>query len=473
MPTIGNEKNALSINDTRFTGILIISAFLVITFFTYFFVREPMISWTLLYYLILLSLIVFNCKSGLIVLGLSYHVVVTSFQAITGNYHTFLFYGLFIAALTVIFYSNILGFRIRIPSLLMDKYVLIMIFYLAFSVVFITPEKSYGSEKFRTYLTNAILFYIPILIIRGKSDFRAIAKGMVYFGVLFTGFCLISYFDLEPFFGGEIHGRFSTLGLNTIWVARYLTYAILAELYLIRIYSANISRNIGKISLLVLLITIQSYLTFLTGSRGPLLSIIVALLFVVMISVRLRFSYLVIIALVSVLVFFAFIHILPSHIADRILTRDPGSQVTVQIRLAANLQALNMFWNNKVLGAGLGSFRGVFPLRFPHNVFTETLGELGAVGFTIFMAILISGVSYLIKMSKKIDKSFLHLMIALLITSVVNINFGEVIGGNFYLYFSLGLIYAARVVSLDDEVSSNGEEDYLTPSNSELNLSPS
>ncbi|MBW6516383.1 MAG: O-antigen ligase family protein [Candidatus Cloacimonetes bacterium] len=445
------EKESLTSNSHSLRLFTSLLAFLAILLISTAFALFTMASWTVFFYFVIGYLLVTESKVGLVAFALSYHIIFTSFNAVTGTYLPQLFYGVFVIVLLLIFYANVIGFQIRLPSLKMDKYVLIMILYLAISVFFITPDRDFGSEKLRNFITNVILFYIPILLVKLGSDFNAVVKGIVIFGAFFTGFCLLSLFGLETFFGGDIHGRFSTLGLNSIWVARHLTFSILANLYFIKIYLEQPEKNIGKISILIFLVLLQGFLTFLTGSRGPLLSIIVAIAFIVLISIRLRFFYIIVIALVSIILVLAFIQFMPSHIADRLLSRDPKSQITVQLRLAANLQALELFWQNKIAGAGLGSFRGVSFLRFPHNVFTETLAELGLIGFSIFMLILLAGVNYLIKMSKKIDRSILYLIIAFFITAVVNINFGELIGGTYYLYFSLGLIYCARVLSLDQE----------------------
>jgi O-antigen ligase len=457
MNTLTNSSDQMINPGFQVPKLLTVISFLVVLLITSSFALYPMKSWTVLYYLVIGYLLIAHSKTGIITLALSYHIIITSFAALTGNYLAILFYGVFIIPVLAILYANVIGFTLRMPSLSIDKYLLFMILYLTISVFFITPERSYGGEKLRTYFTNIILCYLPIFLVKDKSDFVAIAKGITCFGVFFTGFCILSIVGLETYYGAEIHGRFSTLGLNTIWVARHLTYAILAELFLIRVYFAEPSKNLGKISLLVFLILLQTFLAFLTGSRGPLLSIILALAFIFLISVRLRIFYLVLITLFSVLIILAAIYFMPSHISERLLTRDHSSQVTIQLRLAANLQALDMFWQNKIFGAGLGSFAGVSPLPFPHNVFSETLAELGLIGFSIFMAILLTCVSYLVKMSKSFDKPILYLLIALLITSIVNINFGELIGVNFYLYLTIGLIYAARVLSMKQDQKTTNE----------------
>ncbi len=456
----GNGHFGISGSDNIRAGRTItIAAFFTVLLITSLAVLHPMVSWSFFYYAALIYLLLTHSKAGLVLLVLSYHLVMNSYAAITGNYHSLLFYGVFIAAALIMLYANFIGFRFRKPSLTMDKYILVMILYLLYSILFITPDPVYGGEKLRYYITNVIIFYLPVLLVKKHKDLIPLIKGVLVFGFFFTGFSLLSYFGMEPFFGRDIAGRFSTLGLNTIWVARHLTYAILAELFFIKLYMKEPFRNIGKIGFLTILIIVQLYLAFLTGSRGPLLSVIVALAFIFIISTRFRLFHLIILGLVLIIVLMVAIQFLPADIADRLLSRDPSSQLTVHIRLVSNLKALSMFWENKIWGAGLGSFR-IFDLRFPHNVFSETLAELGLIGFAIFMSILLTGISYLIKIRKKIDLSQFYFIIAVFITSLVNINFGEHIGSNFYLYFSFGLMYAARSLSLKGE---SDEEDIFLP----------
>jgi len=183
-----------------------------------------------------------------------------------------------------------------------------------------------------------------------------------------------------------------------------------------------------------------------------------AILFVILASIRLRFSYVILIALAIMIVSVAALYFIPSNIADRLLTRDYSSQVTIQLRLAANLQALNMFWENKIFGAGLGSFASVSYLNIPHNVFSETLAELGLVGFTLFLTILITGISYMIRLRKSFYRPALLLLAAMFITAIVNINFGEQIGSNYYLYFSLGLINAALILTRNKKEGLSDED---------------
>jgi len=443
-----SNENSLTRNITPLSGRFVtIIAFLVIMVLSILFALHPFKIWTYAHFFILLYLLIAHSKVGLIVIGLNFQLLILSYFAISGLTISLLFYGVFIVIVLALFYGNILGYRIPGSPFLLDKYIIIMLVYLTFSLLFLSVSVGYGSGKLRTFLMNVILFYLPIILVKKYSDFVLVVKGIMVYGILFTIFSILSYLGFEPIDILNISGRFAPMGMNSIWVARHFSYAILAELFFIHLYMKAPSKNIGKLVGLTLLIAIQFYFIFLTGSRGPLLSLMLAILFVILASIRLRFFYIVLIALAIMIVSVAALYFIPSNIADRLLTRDYSSQLTIQIRLAANLQALNMFWENKILGAGLGSFASVSYLNFPHNVFSETLAELGLVGFTIFITIIITGISYMFRLRKTFDRTSLLLLAAMFITAIVNINFGEQIGSNYYLYFSLGLINAALILT--------------------------
>jgi len=458
MNSISNG-NSLTANSYPVSGRLVtIAAFLIILALSALFALHPFKIWTYAHFIILFYLLIAHSKVGLIVLGLNFQLLILSYFAISGITIPLLFYGVYIVIVLALFYGNVLGYRIQTSPFLLDKYIILMLVYLTFSLFFFSVSFGYGTGKLRTFLMNVILFYLPIVLVKRFSDFVLVVKGILIYGFLFTIFSILSYLGLEPIDILNISGRFAPMSMNSIWVARHLSYAILAELFFIHLYMKEPGKNIGKLTGLVILIMIQIYFIFLTGSRGPLLSLMLAIFFVILASIRLRFSYVILIALAIMIVSVAALYFIPSNIADRLLTRDYSSQVTIQLRLAANLQALNMFWENKIFGAGLGSFASVSYLNFPHNVFSETLAELGLVGFTLFLTILITGISYMIRLRKSFYRPALLLLAAMFITAIVNINFGEQIGSNYYLYFSLGLINAALILTRNKKEGLSDED---------------
>ena len=375
-------------------------------------------------------------------LALSFPLIRNSYAAISGSFLPILFYSVFIAGLVFIFYGNILGYRVKIPVTLVEILLVVFTFYLVYSLFRITDDRLYGGEKLRYFLINIILFYLPVLLVKRQEDLVKVFKSILFFGFFMTAYAVLSYLDLETYFGVTGSGRFATLGMNPIWMARYLTYAILCELFFINIYRKDLMQNIGKISILVLIILVQLFFAFLTGSRGPILAAMLGVIAVILIHVRFRLSYLILILGFIVLLMILILSFVPLDIANRLLSRDTAGQTTTLLRVMTNLDALQVFWQNKIFGAGLGSFN-MFYLKYPHNILTESLAEFGIIGFSILVTIIFTGFIYLVRISKKIPHSSFFLILALYIASFVNANLSGHIGSNFYLFLSLGMIVAA------------------------------
>ncbi len=430
---------------------LTLAGFLIVLALTFAFIHWPLIFITVSFYLFLTYFLVVNSKAGIIFLALSFPLVRNSFAAITGSFMPILFYGVFIAGIMALIYGNVLGFKLKIPPLMMDKYLLILTVYIFFSIVVFSSEKAYGMEKLKYLLMNIILFYLTILLVKDEFDLEQVFKAVFYFGVFFTIFSLLSYLDLEPFFGNELAGRFAALGMNPIWMARYFSYAILIELYFILKYLPEWHNHLGKLVLLTVLILVQLYFSMLTGSRGPLAAMLFALVCTTFFHFRKNFklSYLIGVLLLIASVFAVAISFVPAEISQRLLSQDVAGQSTTMIRLVINIEALFMFWSSKIFGIGFGGFNMIF-LKYPHNIMTEVLSELGLIGFTLLIAIFVLAIKYLIAIAKKIDLLKFYFILTILLASFANANLSGHLGSNFFFFFSLSLIYAARQIGVEE-----------------------
>jgi len=224
-------------------------------------------------------------------------------------------------------------------------------------------------------------------------------------------------------------------------MARYFSYAILIEMYYLVKLSPRFAANLGKIILLIVLMSIQLYLAMMTASRGPILAMIIALVVVLFIVAKFRISYLLYSAAIVGLVILTAVNIVPEDVIARLLTREAGGQTTTLLRIVSNLVALEMFMSNKVFGAGIGAFN-IYYLKYPHNILTEVLAELGIIGFVLISLILGLSVVYLYKLRNSLDKKQYYFLIALIVSAFINANLSGHIGSNFYLFLSFGLIYS-------------------------------
>jgi O-antigen ligase len=137
-------------------------------------------------------------------------------------------------------------------------------------------------------------------------------------------------------------------------------------------------------------------------------------------------------------------------LGDRLANKNFSGQSTTLIRILIYWEGLVNFWNNKLLGIGLGSFEFnsllIGKIIYPHNVFIELLAETGIIGFSLFMIILLKIIRMLKHVYKTSSKEIGYILVAFLITSLINASLSGNLGGNDYMWITFGLIWAAQKV---------------------------
>ena len=414
------------------------------------FIDFPIYLSILIFYCFIVVTILVNGKVGIILLALCFPLMPKSYEVLTGDLVPSLFYASFLIGVVIIVYRNIIGYRLKLPTLMLDKYLLILTAYMLFSLLFISSQKVYGFEKFRYFLMNLALFYLTICLIKKERDLEDVIKAILYFGILFTFFATLSFVGLEKYFGNTfpLTDRFSTMGLNPIMVSRYLSYAILVEVYYLFKYLSDWKSHLAKMLLLSLLILYQLFLSMLTGSRGPLAASLFAIILLIVISLRsnLKLGYLIGLLSAIGLTLLLAISLVPANIAGRLLLADQAGQSTALIRLWLNMQALIMFWQNMITGSGLGGFNAIY-LKYPHNIHTEVLAELGLIGFALLLIIFYLAIKYFLFLRNRVKILNYYFLFTILLSAYINANLSGHIGSNFFFFFSLGLLYAAREIS--------------------------
>jgi len=376
---------------------------------------------------------------------------------ITGNQVLYLEYFPYFFALIILIYNNVVyESKIRIPRTILDKAIFIFSVYIFLSIYFISSDKSYGLEKFQFYILSVILFYLPILLIKSQKDIDKFFKGIYYFGFILSVIGFMQLSGYGNFLIKDFGGRFNFFRINPIWVGRYFSYAIIVEIYLIMVYSKNLSYNIGKIIFVTTLIILQFYFILLTGSRGPLSALIIALIYLII--SRIKFNVIKIIySITSLLIILIFLYsLIPDDIIERILTTTYTGKLTVIIRILANIEAFNFFKSNILTGIGFGAYKFggeiIDYLIYPHNVFMEILSETGIIGFILFFFIVFYPV-YLFQIRKHLlDKNQISLIMSTFIVALINSNLSGHIGANYYLWFSIGVMYSTIIIKADQKL---------------------
>ncbi len=413
---------------------------------------QPFYTFSISVFIYLIYLFFNRTHFGAIVFIFSYPIINRVFLLIFGENLPYMGYYPYILILMVLIYGSIFfQKKVNLSFTRLDFLMMFFFLTLLISIFFRSSNQAYGLEKFQYLFFSIILFYLPAIFFnyvdRGIKYFEAI----LIFGILVTVFGYFEIFGLNKLFFGYYGGRLSVLGLNPIWVSRYLSYAILVEIYFLLKYTKNFSQNIGKVIVLSLAIIVQLNLVISSGSRGPILGLIMAVAVMLIIRFRIKAVIVLTIMLIVLILFSGSFVIFPQEMTSRILTAEDTGKITAGVRILSNIQAIQYFWDNKIFGIGFGSYTiggDIFEtLRYPHNIFTEILAETGLIGFLLFMTIIIMILKVFFTNWRNIDLNLRLLIIGFMISSTVNASLSGHIGGNSYFWFSLGMAYFTSLYS--------------------------
>lgn len=194
-------------------------------------------------------------------------------------------------------------------------------------------------------------------------------------------------------------GRIQLESLNPIGVGFLGAAAVIMAFWLFldrRILDPGVTRTVLALSL----ISIGSYLLLLSGSRGPLVSLFISLVFLFFaMGFRIATRILLIVCLTALLVVTASAQFnldLFSRVIDRLQGLVTGEDLSSQIRMYSYSGAWGVFLDHPLFG---GSMEDPNTMFYPHNVFLETLMATGIVGFTLFLGLSLSGVYFAYKLA--------------------------------------------------------------------------
>ncbi len=323
----------------------------------------------------------------------------------------------------------------------------IVLFFLMmlFSTVAFSTSKNYGFEKLLYYTFTLIGCFVLNLVVNERKDVKKLFYAIHIFGVILLSLCFVSLFSPRMHIGKFYFGRFSTLGINPIWVARYLSYSIISNLFLLYTY-----RN--KVLSIVYLsfVSIAQFIFMLaTGSRAPLLGFIVSIMIIIVYKTRFNIKKLLIIAMVFILIVGFVISISEADFLER-FSGSQSSKKSSLSRVVAQYQAYELFRQNVIFGGGFGSFDKYF-LKYPHNLFTEITSEMGLLG----LLALIIMITITVKNIKRINLRNLDnlLLIGLLAASFVNTNLSGHVGNNVFFWLILYLVNHTANLSKSDSIT--------------------
>ena len=302
----------------------------------------------------------------------------------------------------------------KLPSEQKSIVYLFLIFGLLLGISYIyTASPDYGFRKILRFNTFAVTMFIsPLLIIKSPADSKRLLSYFYFLLVIIIGIMLLQfvYFLKSGDFAIVLAywNRISIPGANPIQVSRYL--AIGAAMMIALLIRNKPSQSLHYFAILfVILLSI-----ILSGSRGPLVSIIIGSIVYAILYERKHSSRIFGYGILAIGTIITLLLLLPESLTQRFFDISQGSVIMTQqgVRRISTIATRYEFWSMSLqawfssitsffIGLGAGSFSSLFIWRdwrwYPHNLFFEIIVELGLIGLVI-------GVLFIIKSYQIINK---------------------------------------------------------------------
>jgi O-antigen ligase len=302
----------------------------------------------------------------------------------------------------------------KLPSEPKSIVYLFLIFGLLLGISYIyTASPDYGFRKILRFNTFAVTMFIsPLLIIKSPADSKRLLSYFYFLLVIIIGIMLLQFVYFLKWGDFAIvlayWNRISIPGANPIQVSRYL--AIGAAMMIALLIRNKPSQSLHYFAILfVILLSI-----ILSGSRGPLVSIIIGSIVYAILYERKHSSRIFGYGILAIGTIITLLLLLPESLTQRFFDISQGSVIMTQqgVRRISTTATRFEFWSMSLqawfssitsffIGLGAGSFSSLFIWRdwrwYPHNLFFEIIAELGLIGLVI-------GVLFIIKSYQIINK---------------------------------------------------------------------
>ena len=302
----------------------------------------------------------------------------------------------------------------KLPSEPTSIVYLFLIFGLLLGISYMyTASPDYGFRKILRFNTFAVTMFIsPLLIIKSPADSKRLLSYFYFLLVIIIGIMLLQFVYFLKWGDFAIvlayWNRISIPGANPIQVSRYL--AIGAAMMIALLIRNRPSESLHYFAILfVILLSI-----ILSGSRGPLVSIIIGSIVYAILYERKHSSRIFGYGILAIGTIITLLLVLPESLTQRFFDISQGSVIMTQqgVRRISTIATRYEFWSMSIqawfssitsffIGLGAGGFSSLFIWRdwhwYPHNLFFEIIAELGLIGLVI-------GVLFIIKSYQIINK---------------------------------------------------------------------
>lgn len=321
--------------------------------------------------------------------------------------------------------------------------VVVLVFLSFLPGFLVTSLNPYGQTKLLAVIIALMLVMAPSTSRSISANFELAMRLILLIAI---GTSVLLFFLGEP----DVSGRISLWGLNPISTGRVtgLAVVILSAVLITRV------RNIAPFWLALLAIPIATIATFQSGSRGPILAILVSLAVVLLVAgpTKTFISRVLVLCFLGVGTFLLF----SSNVLEdtRITTADANGR---DILFGA---AIEEIVTNPV-GIGWGNFYLELPnfprvdayTLYPHNIFLEIGVEGGWFALVTFVILVFLAFRNLF-FGVRDGSNIATIVLAILIFTLVNASLSSDFLGNRLLWLSIGL----SLLPLQSNLPLNGEE---------------
>ncbi len=314
------------------------------------------------------------------------------------------------------------------------NFLLLYLFFFVFSISY-SISKQTSVDKALGMVYN-IFFPIGLLMVTSKYSINwgNIENRFVNGIKKYSNFILIFFFFLMLLGftekGDDFEGRDTIIGMrNAIWCSRFVGFFVLAHIIVfVR------KRKLNLIDLFALLSAL--FIMIKSGSRGPLLAILIVAFLIVFPQIKARYK----IILIAIFggIFEAFVLFSSRSFVSG------GEDYSGLARIEMYNKVFDVE-SLSYIGTGIGSFSqflgGDDILSYPHNLFLETYVEIGLIGLLIIVILLMK--LYRIRDDKS---SFSMFCLYFFVNAMVS---GDINGNNYFFIFAAIMLLSYEKRSRD------------------------
>jgi len=303
-------------------------------------------------------------------------------------YYMILFYGdlgiIDAKLISLLICFIILFLRRKSTVIVKSKYIYIiyvLILFMSISILW-SNAPIYGLKKLMLVFISIIL----TIVVSNELNIREFIKFNFLFGVLFLIILIHKYGWYPTLLSESSFYRLGRIDDNPNIIGRGLGFYIINTLLYLSVIKRNKYINIISIINISLLFV---YL-LLTGSKGPLFSMIITLLIVIMYYKKKVSVFIIGVFILTIIGYYLITNV--EYLSNRMIqdtSSYSGRSIIYKTAIREYLKG-NSF--KILMGSGMGNY-GYFIWKsdvtdYPHNIFIEILYESGLIGISLFIIII-------------------------------------------------------------------------------------